>query len=220
MISSYISCFLVSFFIPNTSDTIKITKPVFPQLKTNNIGAIIKDSVDNAISTTLYIGGFIIIFYVLTSIIKSNAIFSIALNKTSVFLDLPLGILQGTFLGFLEMTNGCFLISASNSSFIITTCIASFLITFSGISVIAQVYSFTYKLKFNLKKYVSYKFLQGVLSSITCFILINLTYSNKTISIFMNSNTNSSNSILYILLCLILSSPLIVYITKKLLNIS
>jgi len=220
LVSSYISCFLVSFFIPNKSDTINRTKPVFAQLKTNNIGVIIKDSVDNAISTTLYIGGFIIVFYVLTSIIKSNAIFSIALNKTSVFLDIPLGILQGTLLGFLEMTNGSFLISNSDSKLIITSCIISFLITFSGMSVIAQVYSFTYKLKFNLKKYVYYKFLQGILSSMSCFILITFAYSNKTISIFFNSSANSSNPILYILLCIILIFPLIVYITKKLLDVS
>ena len=218
--SSYISCYLISFFIPSTSNVFRNSKPIFSPVKTKNIGVILKESVDNSISTTLYIGGFIIIFYVLTSIIKNNAIFSIVLNKSSTLLGLPLGIIQGTLLGILEMTNGCFLVSTSNSNILTTACVTSFLITFSGVSVIAQVYSFTYKLKFNLKTYISYKFLQGILSSITCFILVKLTYGNETIPIFSNLRNSSSNSILYAILSLILIFPLIIYITKKLLNVS
>lgn len=220
LLSSYISCFLISFFIPNASKVFQNNKPIFSEVKTKNIGVIIKESVDNSISTTLYVGGFIIIFYVLTSIIKNNAIFSIVLNKASIFLGLPLSIIQGTLLGTLEMTNGCFLLSTNNGNILTTACITSFLITFSGVSVIAQVYSLTYKLTFNLKKYISYKFLQGILSSITCFILVKIAYRDETISIFSNLSNTSSNSILYATLSLILIFPLIIYITKKLLDIS
>jgi len=220
LVSCYISCYLVSFFIPNTRDIVVKAKPKLAPKKSKNIGVVIKESVDNSISTTLYIGGFIIIFYVLTNIIKNNAIFSIVLNKASILLGLPLGIIEGTMLGLLEMTNGCFLLATSNGNLLITACVTSFLITFGGISVIAQVYSFTYKAKFNLKAYVYYKFVQGILSSITCFILVKLTYGKEIVTIFSNLNNTSSNSILYALLSLLLIFPLILHITKKLFDVS
>ncbi len=209
--STYISCYLVSFFIPSTKidKSLTITSNLKPN--TTSLGIIMKESIENAVSTTLYVGAYIIFFFVISSIIKNNALFSIVIKNN---------LIKGMVLGILEMTNGCYLISSVNYNIYILITIISFLMTFSGISVIAQVHSITYKYNFNLGTYIKYKFLQGVLSSLVTYCFLSISYKHTSSTFFCNTKNINLTGDIFICLSIILVVPFIFHITKKLFNIS
>jgi len=95
-----------------------------------------------------------VVFSVITGIIKDNVIFHIILNKLSLIIGSSGNFIEGLLLGMLEMTNGCYLISLSNSNLNVKLSVLSFLIAFSGLSIISQVYSYTYKYEISIKKYI------------------------------------------------------------------
>jgi sporulation integral membrane protein YlbJ len=174
LFSCYISCFLMGLIIrkPNKLHIKKIT---VPNLKNVNIGQILKESVDDAIKTSLSVGGFVVIFSVLNYIIKSNIVFNITFTNLAAIFSISISYLQGVFLGIIEMTNGCYFISSAQIGNIIKISTIGFMLSFSGLSVISQVYSFTYKYNLSFKTYIFRKFIQGLITSlisITLFFLI------------------------------------------------
>ena len=214
LISNLFSCLFMSWIIPcknfsgNTLQRNSIKSKI-------NIGLVLKESVDNSVKTTLSIGGFVVIFSVFNNIVKSNIIFDIALSKLCILFNLPKSLIQGFLLGLVEMTNGCFLISSSSAHEIYKIALISFLISFSGLSIISQVYSFTYKFKLPIRTYVIRKFSQGIIASIISLILYKIIYCNISIQTFNNGN-NNNNFDIAILCFSLLILPLIFYKIKHL----
>ena len=169
LLSNILSCMFMGFIIPskNYAFSVKYRSSNFSRIESSNlnIGIILKNSIEDAIKNTLNIGGFIVIFSVITGIIKDNVIFNIVINKLSLIIGASGNFIEGILLGMLEMTNGCYLISSSNSNLYVKLPILSFLIAFSGLSIISQVYSYTYKYTVSIKKYIIRKFTQGIISS-------------------------------------------------------
>lgn len=214
LISNLFSCLFISWIIPCKIFSKTTPKRSSTKSKTN-IGLVLKESIDNSIKTTLSIGGFVVIFSVFNNIIKSNIIFDIATSKLCILFNLPKNLIQGSLLGLVEMTNGCFLISSSSTYEIYKFALLSFLISFSGLSIISQVYSFTYKFNLPIKIYIIRKFMQGIISSIVSLILYKTIYCNISIQTFNNGNSNNNFDIT--LLCFILLIlPLIFYKIKHL----
>lgn len=211
LLSNILSCIFMGFIIPTKYYSFKTKNKggTFPKPKTTttNIGIIFKNSIEDSIKNSLNIGGFIVVFSVITGIIKDNAIFHIVLNKFALTIGSSGDFIEGLVLGMLEMTNGCYLISSSNSNLYIKLPVLSFLIAFSGLSVISQVYSYTYKYDISMKKYIGRKFIQAAISSILTIILYYVflqpssIFSFNNISIYKNSN-------LYFLILIILFIPL------------
>lgn len=211
LFSVIISCFIIgliyrednSFF--GKHDVIIKTKNINKENKLSklNPGQILKESIENAIKNTLIVAGFVIIFSVITGII--NNAFSLINYKN-------LKLLEGTTSGLLEMTNGCSIISSINTDMIYKIGITAFLITFSGLSVILQVYSIIYKHGFSLKKYIKYKFYQGIIAGTISMIIYHFAYANKAISVFSTLETPCINyyAILYLSL-IILIIPVLIY---------
>ena len=106
---------------------------------------------------------------------------------------LPSGTLYNLFLGSIEFTNGCKLISASSISMSLKLSMMSFILSFSSLSVIAQVSSIVSKSNPNIKKYIFYKFIQGVLSFIITFVASNIILT----SIPTSNITPSENYTIY-----------------------
>ena len=76
-------------------------------------------------------------------------------------------------LGIIELTKGCQLISTLNISITVKAVLISFLSGFSGLSIISQVYSFTYRFpEFSIKTYIKRKAVQGVFSSLITAVLV------------------------------------------------
>lgn len=141
----------------------------------SNIGITLGTAIKNSIVTILNIGGFIVFFSVIISILnKMHFIYLIELvlnpilNIFNISNDFSNGIINGIF----EITNGLQQISSipiKNISFSII--ISAFILGFGGISVILQVSSFTSKTDISIKPYIIGKLLQGILSAFYTFII-------------------------------------------------
>lgn len=215
IISNYASCLIMSFLLPKTS-TIGIDANSFKNDK-KNMGAILKESLDKALSTSLSVGSFIVIFSVFNFVIGNLEIFNLLFSKVSSLLNMPLDSIRGVFFGLIEITNGCNILSTSSISFPLKLSLISFLCSFSGLCIIFQVYSFTYKIKdISMKRYISRKFIQGIISFILTYILSSvITLDVSTVSTSQNYNF----AFMLPLIALIILT-LLAYKVKGLLHIS
>lgn len=129
----------------------------------SNLGEILSKSIMSAINSIVMIGGFIVLFSVILSIIKP--IFNI-FNS-----DFCTAFLSGT----LELTNGLQLLANINCRYIsINIILSSFLLGFGGISILLQVLSITSKTDISIKPYIYGKLLQGLFAAIYTFSFIYL----------------------------------------------
>lgn len=218
LISSYLSCIVMSFLIPthkSLNDNIYLYRNAAKENIT--IGDILKNSIDNAIKTSISIGGFIIFFSVLTAMIKNNILFDIVFKSISSFTGINLVLLESFFLGLLEMTNGTHLISELNIDTLYKLIIMSFFIAFSGISIISQTYSITYKYNFPINLYTKRKILQGLVCIILTIIIYKssvLDFSQSTFNIGLINYSSIDLKKIFLIEIFILSIPILM---KKLL---
>lgn len=149
----------------NTSKTILLS----------NLGEIIAESLSSATTTIMMIGGFVVLFSVIISILKASHIFSLAytlLTPTFNILHITPNYIIPILTGILEITNGISLISnVSLSSSFTSITITSFLLGFGGISVFLQVWSIVSKTDLSIKPYILGKLLHGFIAAIYTLIL-------------------------------------------------
>lgn len=176
LIANYLSILFMSFILPKSTDnenTYTISPAPHNRYK-KNFGEILKEALDNSLKTSLSVGSFIIIFSIILNLLNTNSLFNNSLKFICTLIPiLDLNTCKGIVLGSIEITNGCYLISLSNISPIIKYSIISFLCSFSGLSIICQVYSFTYKVKnISIIKYSINKFIQGIISFIITYVVL------------------------------------------------
>lgn len=220
LISNYISCFLMGIIIPGKASYDTYKKNMKNINSKNNIGNIVKESIESSIKTSMNIGGFVILFSVIISIIKSNILFDIAINNISTLLNIQKNLVEGMFLGIIEMTNGCFLISEASASIYIKAILISFILGFSGFSVVSQVFSFTYKHNLSMKKYIARKAIQGLICSLTTVLLYKIIFLNNAVEALATNNRNISNSSVILVLMGMLLIPLLLNRINKLFHTS
>ena len=173
-----ISCLLVGIIFKNwKKNELKIDYKLFKTeetrlLKISDLGEIISDSIKSAISTVLTIGGFVVLFSVILSILETSGIIniiSIIFSKLGISEDFS----RALFYGIIEVTNG---INLSSEIFYINSTIAilltSFILGFGGFSVLFQVYSIIAKEGISIKPYFYGKFLQGIISVFITWLLL------------------------------------------------
>ncbi|MGL5575721.1 MAG: sporulation integral membrane protein YlbJ [Sarcina sp.] len=179
-----------------------------------NLGEAIKKSIEDASLTILTLGGYIVIFSVLINILKESIIMTLLITIISSLLGISKVFLESIFLGSIELTNGCKIITSSPLSLEIKLCVISFLSSFGGLSIIAQTYAFFSKYNISFKKYFFFKFLQGIISaSITAIICL---FMKNSISSFAPTILSSANSLM--LLSIILFIICLLLTLKKLLR--
>ena len=158
-----------------------------PKIEENlSTGELFSNAVSNSIHTILMIGGFIVIFSVLSSILEKSHIFDIIYIFVKPIFSL-FGInekfIYGIINGILEVTNGSKIISSVRVQLIsmnITIC--SFLLGFGGMCVLLQVFSVISKTGLSIKPYFIGKIMHGVFSAIfTWFCLKYIPYFNLDI---------------------------------------
>ena len=135
-------------------------------LNLNNLGSILTTSIQSAIHTVVIIGGFVVLFSVIVSMLNSSQILDILCSFLEV-LNIPTTYSEGIITGLIEVTNGVKLSAINTNPFSIITC--SFLLGFGGISVLLQVLSFTSEAKISIKPYILGKLLQATLSAIIMY---------------------------------------------------
>ena len=144
----------------------------------SNLGEVLGKSISNSISTILMIGGFVVIFSSIISILRASGILNslvVLLTPIFNFLHLDSSFIYGLITGLLEITNGISFISSINIKHIsVNIIITAFLLGCGGLSVLLQVWSITSKTDLSIKPYIYGKLLHGFLAAFYTFIAINI----------------------------------------------
>lgn len=140
----------------------------------SNLGEVLGKSIMNSINTVVMIGGFVVLFSVIISILEnSNAlhIISLLLYPVLDLLKIPHEFANGIISGAIELTNGLKTISTIPiSDFTTTIILSSFLLGFGGVSILLQVFSIISKTDISIKPYIIGKILHAIISIIYIFI--------------------------------------------------
>lgn len=180
-------------------------------------GNIMSKAIINSLYTSGLIGGYIILFSVIISMLDRIDFFSCISSLFKVFMPKSISMFPGIILKTsLEISNGCKIISNLPYSFELKLILSSFIIAFSGFSVIGQVSSIIGKTKIKLKTYILGKLSHGLISSFLCYILLNINSFKITVSNtgFINS-VNYNIFLLQLLMLIILLLNTISIIEKK-----
>ncbi len=133
------------------------------ELNFSTLGEIISSCIKKAFNTLSIVCGFVIIFSLIISMIKSSGILSIFHNSW----------IEYTILGLLEITNGIKLISTiASKNLFFNLVLTSFLIGTGGLSVLLQVWSIISKTDLSIKSYFFGKILSGCISAIIMSIIL------------------------------------------------
>lgn len=177
-----------------------------------NLGEVLGNSINSSISTILMIGGFVVTFSVIISILNQTHtldLLSKFFNPILSFLGFDLSFAKPLLSGILELTNGVNLIANIHIKAISQNVIlCAFLLGFGGFSVLLQVFSIVAKTDLSMKKYLIGKFLQGIFAAIYTFLalkfipFINLDIVAASVSgsesiATLNSNTAALYSYFY-----------------------
>lgn len=142
----------------------------------SNLGEVIASSIMNSINTLFLIGGFIVLFSVIISILENSGMLDVLAHLIHPILNIfkvPASYANGIFTGILELTNGiCSIANINNKSISTNIIICAFLLGFGGISILLQILSITSKAKISIKPYIIGKLLQGVFAAFYTYILI------------------------------------------------
>ena len=143
----------------------------------SNLGEILGNSIMSGIKTTVMIGGFVVLFSVILSILKSGNVINIISKILFMILKLfginDIRFSSAIICGIFELTNGVMQIaSIPYKQISINIIITAFLLGFGGFSVFLQVYSIISKSDISIKTYFWGKLLQGIFACMYTFIFI------------------------------------------------
>lgn len=233
ILSCIIVGFLFRFWKYNDNESIDYYKKTDTQKKIvtfSNLGEILSSSIMNAINTVVMIGGFVILFSVILSILNNSGFLIVAsnifyplFNKLGINTDFINPILSG----ILELTNGLNMISQiPTKNLSLSIIFSAFILGFGGLSVGLQVLSIISKSDISIKPYIIGKFLQGIIAAFLTFIFINIfpifnfdlvpivSHNVNNINI-ISSYTKLYNLILFALICVFSVFLIRIYTRKR-----
>lgn len=144
----------------------------------SNLGEVLSESITSSISTIFLIGGFVVVFSSIISILKSSGLFNVitlAFSPIFDFLNIDTSFISPLASGFLEITNGINIISnITCKKFSLNIIFTAFLLGFGGISILLQVLSITSKTDLSIKPYILGKLLHGCFAAFYTFIFIQI----------------------------------------------
>ena len=143
----------------------------------SNLGGIIGNSISSSINTILLIGGFVVLFSVIISILQTSQLLNFlctCIKPLFNLLHIPTEFGNGFISGILELTNGLNIIcNIPSKKLSINIVIASFLLGLGGISILLQVWSTIAKTDLSIKPYILGKLLHACFSALYTFIFLN-----------------------------------------------
>ena len=137
-----------------------------------NLGEILSKSILNSINTSLIIGGFIVLFSIIISILQASHIL-VVLSNILRLIGLPNFLSEALLMGFIEVTNGLSCVSNLlyvNLNFKIILC--AFILGFGGFSVLLQILSIISKSNISVKPYFIGKLLQAFFAAFYTYLII------------------------------------------------
>lgn len=180
------------------------------------LGNILGTSISNAISTITIIGGFVLLFSVILSILNRLNL----INFISYFLTkfhIPYDISKSFISGIIELTNGVSLAANIHSKNISTNIILSaFLLGFGGFSILLQVLSIINKHGLSIKTYLLGKIMQGLVAALYTSLLVkNTSIFNLDIPPISATNLNSNYALTFFLIILISMFTIFIFNIQK-----
>lgn len=147
--------------------------------KDDNFFNIIKKGISATFVTLGMILGFMIIFNLLFSTI-SNYMTKLNIDKTVI----------ATMSCIFEVTKGCSDIASLNIALDYKLILCSFGLGFSGLCILAQIYSTISDFNFKFRDILIPKFIQGIISAFITYILIKFTniFEVSSLSVFNNTD--------------------------------
>lgn len=174
--------FVFRFWKKDSTDNTILSSNTYTNQKNratfSNLGEILSESIISSIKSILVIGGFVVIFSSIISILNSSGITHMVEMLLSPFfhwIQIDTSFIGPIFTGFFEITNGISTISnIACKKLSINIIITAFLLGFGGISVLLQVLSITSKSDLSIKPYIYGKILQGILSALYVYAFMNI----------------------------------------------
>ncbi|OOB77631.1 MAG: hypothetical protein BEN19_01600 [Epulopiscium sp. Nuni2H_MBin003] len=127
------------------------------------------ESVQNSMETIVYVGGFIIFFSVIISILKSLSIFNVLIASVAEIFNVEAVLLEGVVLGSMEFSNGSALIAPYFGQYQNVLPILSLTLAFGGFCVFFQTAQILSSI--SLGVYFVSKVMQGVFAYLLTIIL-------------------------------------------------
>lgn len=147
------------------------------------IGQIMGDAVISSIQTLIMVGGFIVLFSVVTTllnVIHVTDLISTIIHPILRILQVPLEITVPFITGIFEMTMGIEMISKlTEVPLVIQLAVISFILGFNGFSIQAQVASILAKTDIRFLPYFFARLLHATIASILSVILYKTYFENK-----------------------------------------
>lgn len=184
------------------------------------IGKMLSNSIINSVKTIALVSGYVILFSVIIALIDKTLIISNVLNiiipnyiinKSSIVYNS-----SNVIKSFLELSNGCNIISMMKINSYMKMCILSFLLSFSCFSIILQVSSVLANTNIKIGIYILTKIAHGFLSAFVCYIT--LLFIPSALPTFKTSSINwplDNCYILMALLCILLIISIVSFIKSK-----
>ena len=118
-------------------------------VKIKDLGEILSSSISNAISSVVLIGGFVVLFSVILSILNSSGFFNLCtqlLEPIFSLFNINSSFITPLTSGIIELTNGIKgICNIQNKMISINIIFCAFLLGFGGISILLQVFSIVSK---------------------------------------------------------------------------
>jgi sporulation integral membrane protein YlbJ len=156
-------------------------------------GMLMGDAVKNGMNLNLMIGGFIILFSVITAILKTSGVLLLLSKFICMLLpfwELNPQAVSSLLIGILEVTNGIKECALVDMTLISKLMLVSFMIGFGGLSINAQVLSVIAGVKLNFGVYVVMKIFQGAAASIYTYFLFGLLGAKQAFNMFDSLNVS------------------------------
>lgn len=144
--------------------------------KLSSLGSILQASIMSSIKTIVMIGGFVVLFSVIISILNNTGIIKVlsaTITPILSLLHIPSSFASGIISGIFELTNGVSIVSHVHIKAIsLNIIICAFLLGFGGVSVLLQVLSIVSTSDISIKPYIIGKLTQGCIAALYTYIII------------------------------------------------
>jgi len=167
-IPHFLGAIIISLLMVKTEPRLSMNMKV--KQKSVTFNEAFGNAIYKSVMGILSVGGVIVIFSVFSNFFDSS------IESLTLLLSLNSNmshIVYSLLVGSLEITNGCSIISSS--PFVpmeVKLTVINFLISFSGMSVIFQTMAVINEFNFNIKSYIGYKFIHGIISSLICIAML------------------------------------------------
>jgi len=148
------------------------------------LGEIASTAVINSIKTLVMVGGFIILFSVLTKLlflIGASPLAAEAIEWLLAALGLPPGLAQPLFTGMFEITLGAQMISQFPAQMFGKAMVISFILGFNGFSIQSQVASILAKSDIRFSPYFFARLLHGTFAAMLTAVLYKPLYVDRQV---------------------------------------